>query len=224
MDVNEAILCAREAVDRLEKKITTPPLFPIPVWEPVNNGRSNLVVTVSEITNRHTKLYRLSALHAVCAYIKLYEGDVPKAEIGFSSHINYCQGRFFVCKELAHALLSDTRDNRIVAPGESNVTDTSEKARELIATLLSNAPMTKTGSTSKQYHAEYAAYFAAVEMLLPTKHIEKYRTLRTELKNNRDLAISANATLYTAMELRVPEGLIEFRLDPGSDVIFSAVS
>lgn len=134
----------------------------------------------------------------VNAYILRYENP-DRARIAYSQDINRCWSRFFVCKEFSHILLANN----------GNLTSSIKEAESIIKKLVSGAPAAD-GQDDKAHLAEIAAYYAAMELLLP----QQYQADVEDMKRNHftydDIARS----------YRIPLAILECRYDPDIEALF----
>lgn len=179
-----------------------------PVNGPINsNDQYNLITLAAEKSEKKITIdYLSNETDTVNAYIKIYEddnGDYAKVVI---SKYNYCRTRYLVCKELLHLFLYDT----------GSATTSTGDLNKIISNLLQ---ITKDiDGIEDQYNVEQAAYFGAVELLVPTKIVPALRAARDELQKVSEFAEKANYEI--AKKLGVPESLIEFRLVESVDTLF----
>lgn len=123
----------------------------------------------------------------IAAMMRRYSDRI---EIDVSEEENFCYQRFYVAKELCHAFLIERVDN------------TQTKSCAEVVTLISdllNGVTPRDANTPLM--AEEAAYYGAIEILLPSEFQEEIL---------RDVE-AGMAFRSIAVKYRVPEKLIQFR-------------
>lgn len=215
--IEEAIKAAkhlqREVMERNHIK-SEPDVFtdlvPIPVFE--SDGFSLLQHT-NEIggEDMHTEILwpRLPNYDHLAAIFKRYVSTsqiggktavITKNEIAINESENYCFARLLAAKELMHVHLCVPEDA---------ATTSAKDAEQLIQELILR---TNPNGDAKQTMADIAAWFGAVEFLLPQSwkpclkqaHAELIRAL----PNEQDMAC-----FYLAQVVRVPESLVRFHVE-----------
>lgn len=172
-----------------------------PVYEAINSYRKQNLVTLASnksFDNNSSVTVTMTDEESdlIDAYCKRY-GD--HAEVVVTKN-NYCFTRFYICKEMLHLFLYDNE----------NLTESSSSLKDLITSLIEvNATLDEEGSP--QLSVEQAAYYGAVELLIPSEYV-------LPLINTRDQMIENNIhqgkeNYEIAKILGVPEFIVEFRLN-----------
>ncbi len=173
-----------------------------PVYCPINNTHQKNLITLSgDISEANIQLLLPSFdAQIVNAYFRMYrEAGKKDKVIVVVARYNFCWTRYLVCKELLHLFLY-TPDVATVSLGDLN---------SVISRMLN---ITKSVEVeSEKVLAEKAAYYGAVELLIPTELVPSLRLARDELEATEEFASTANYEI--AKKLGVPESLVEFRLD-----------
>lgn len=130
--------------------------------------------------------------------------DATNAKIFVSDGHNFCWSRFLVAKELCH-LIQGAFDDKTMSSEPQEIID-------LLSDLLS--PESGALRQAKLFTLENAAYFGAIELLLPMEFQEEIMKL---ISNGCDL-------LRIAHMYKVPELIVEFRCrNPHTINLFNAV-
>lgn len=181
-----------------------------PVFEFINSEcQHNLISMASEIAFGAPNKIKNTALNhhsGISAYCKRREDS---ASIVVTKD-NYCWQRYFISKEILHLFIHD----------EANKTDTESLLKELITDLLECDP-TLDGD-NPQYNADKAAYFGAIELLLPTEYVPSLIEAKNMMIDQGTCVGDEN--LEIARMFSVPEKLVEFRLDERHQHIFDVDS
>lgn len=178
----------------------------MPVYEPLNQVRK---ATLHSFTNSMCPIEIIRVAREpryVDAFFRRYsqeEGQPDRAEI-VVAQTNTCMTRFLVCKEMMHAHIEDV----------DTYTSTPSELRKLIMGLIA-----EDTDLTPQTAADEAAWFGAVQYLIPdgyVKYLKKMYELACENELTKD-----RPYYYLALRLRIPEILVEFRLN--EEEIFDAV-
>lgn len=164
---------------------------PIPIFEP---DQYSLLTFTKEVLDTEIDWPETEPTFLPAYCKKFNEDGKLSAKIVVSSSDNYCEARFLAAKELMHC---HTVDN-----GMSS-TATLEEVNDLLESLALGV------SIDNQTMADQVAWWGAAELLVPDSWIPMlkkiYSDLTTKLPEN-------DAVLYIAQLLRVPVGLIKFKL------------
>lgn len=174
-------------------------LYEMPVYEPINNVRKSSLHSYTNSMIPTTLTVVAQSPKYVDAYFRK-DTDANSNERAriIVTDLNTCWTRFFVSKELMHCHIYETGD----------ATSTSSDLRDLIISIINE---TGTSSNTKQSIVDYAAYFGAVEYLIPSDTVPLLTAIYNELIKNPLTAEKAYLSL--AMKIRVPESILEFRLN-----------
>ncbi|MCK5640125.1 MAG: ImmA/IrrE family metallo-endopeptidase [Gammaproteobacteria bacterium] len=197
---------------------------PIPILEPINQTNPISIPKVFEnsIAGKPVKIYRpdtvtLKAYGVLPAHLRNQPSSAPMVHAGhmindakavsvaYSRELNYCGARYIVCKELSHLLVFEEKDGKKAQ--EHFCTNSIGDIVGLIDSLLKKPLSTKV---QDQTRADLLAYYAAIELLIPSEWVP-------DLRKARDIIIekvpAEKATLELATALRVPEKIMEHRLN-----------
>lgn len=166
---------------------------PIPIFEP---DQYNLLTFTNEIYD--TKIYWLETETIFLpAYFKKYSEDgKTSAIIVVAASDNYCQARFLAAKELMHC---HTEENGLSS------TKTLVEVNELIESLALGVSIPMDDQTM----ADQVAWWGAAELLVPDSWIPMLKQIQADLS----IQFPGNdAVLHIAQLLRVPVGLVKFKL------------
>jgi hypothetical protein len=174
----------------------------IPVFDACNlNSPSNMVKKFSEITSKPITLHRPRYNMKLDAVLEQYKNHI---DITYHEKHNNCWARYYVCKELAHLLIYNCESKK----DASFCTATFEDVVTNLEGLL-NPSYNSQGN--HQNIAENVAYYVAVELLIPTIWVDKLKAVRDSIAGRPEFVGTENKQL--AFALRVPEKVVEFRLD-----------
>jgi hypothetical protein len=174
-------------------------LYEMPVYEPINNIlKSSLHSHTNTIIPTKLTVVSQSPVY-VDAYFRKYV-DLAGNETAsiVVTDLNPCWTRFFVSKELMHCYIHETGD----------ATSTSSDLRDLIISKINE---TGTSSNTAQSIVDDVAYFGAVEYLIPSDTVPLLKAVYDVLSKNP--ATQEKAYLNLATKIRVPESILEFRLN-----------
>lgn len=183
-------------------------LIDMPVYEPINN---TLKTTLHSFTNRliPTTIINVSQKPLyIDAFFRLFKHEgKDRAEIVLTDQ-NPCWTRFFATKEMMHCYLYDCGENK-------NTTNSTTELKSLIMSIINE---TGSHADTPDSVVDDAAYYGAVEYLIPTDTIPLIKAVYNTLIANPNT--SEKAYLFLATKIRVPESILEFRLN--NDDIFNA--
>jgi Zn-dependent peptidase ImmA (M78 family) len=157
---------------------------------------SGLLNVAAELTNSEISIVEFTPRHKDNPVNAFVFSTERKAKLIFiADQNNFCWKRFYVCKELCHAVMSDVQSLR---------TSGAETCHRLITDLLS--PALPKEESYPAYETEYAAYLGAIEMLLPPEFFQ-------------DIKLSVSLPVYQiALKYMVPRFIIEQVITDGSMV------
>lgn len=125
---------------------------------------------------------------------------------------NNCNTRMLICKELMHLFTFSVE----------SATDTPEKASQLAHDILYYDLNLETEQLAigrlKQCSSDAAAWYGALELLMPSDTVPKIRALKKELISSGTCPGKENYEI--ACLLKMPEHAVSFRLSESSDHIF----
>ncbi|MDD5299326.1 MAG: ImmA/IrrE family metallo-endopeptidase [Gallionella sp.] len=164
---------------------------PIPIFEP---DQYSLLTFTKEILDTEIDWPETEATF-LPAYFKKYSKDEKQsARIVVSASDNYCEARFLAAKELMHC---HTIDNGLSS------TKTLVEVNELLESLALGVLI------DNQTMADQVAWWGAAELLVPDSWIPMLKKIHTDLS----IRFPENdAVLHIAQLLRVPVGLVKFKL------------
>lgn len=143
-----------------------------------------IIRTISELHNIPIETKRVSTGPHLHGYFLRYKHGV---RIVYSADMDISLGRFVLCKEAAHVFLGNA----------DNQTASSDDALQLMSALLNEF----SESSTPAQDVEQAAYFAAIELLLPQEFLGRVRELKEHGCSDLDISRS----------FLIPEKLVEFR-------------
>lgn len=147
--------------------------------------------------------YVASPTTFIDAYILHFKKDgKSKNIVTLAAKSNYCWARYYICKELMHSYFYDTQE--VV---DNAMTDSFPMLQTLIEEILLRG---YEGPSAKcQTYADVAAYWAAVEYLIPSDTLPLLNAIFDRFSTLDD------ESGYTAIarRLRAPEFLVKFRID-----------
>lgn len=203
--IQQATTEAKKLYSQLSKKY-----IKTPVYDPINLSQpENLITIATNIIQKpiYIKCPDIGDTY-VDAYI-LHHSD--KAEILISSNANYCHARYLVCKELMHLFLYNPTKGRYY-----NATATIANIKKLLSDVLNHSQQEEH---NPQLFTDDAAYFGAIELLIPSHQIDKIRLLKQQFIEQKLFPNQENLEL--AKLLGVPEFILEFRLNVVNDKLFN---
>ncbi|ORU89598.1 MAG: hypothetical protein A6F71_01125 [Cycloclasticus sp. symbiont of Poecilosclerida sp. M] len=168
-------------------------VMPTPIFDSVNSGKpANLI----SIMQKHCDIDITATIidassDKILAYC-LRNNDSHKVYV---IRQNPCWTRYYIAKELSHLLVFSNK----------NTTSTLEGLDDLLSGLINKGE-------SLAVNAENIAYFAAIEMLIPSDIVPKLLNARGVLEDIVD-DNSDGPNLRIAKKLLVPERIVEYRLD-----------
>ncbi|KAF3977831.1 MAG: hypothetical protein HFP77_04925 [Methylococcales symbiont of Iophon sp. n. MRB-2018] len=121
-----------------------------------------------------------------------------RSEIYVTSN-NFCWKRFYICKELSQMLIYE----------EENATNTVEDVEELLPHLINNL----SSESNAKISADLAAYFPAIEFLLPHSIVPDLLRLQKKGFSNN----------LIAKKMLVPESIVDFRLSIAGCDLFNSI-
>lgn len=110
---------------------------------------------------------------------------------------NTCWTRFLVCKELSQILIYN----------KNNLTQTLLDIENLLSHLINNMH----DKNNPQVSADYVAYFAAIEFLMPSNIIDDLLALKKQGFSNNQIA----------KKMLVPEKIVDYRLSNAGQNLFA---
>lgn len=210
---NLAIQIARDLSNVIREKNRLPispksgaDLYEMPVYEQINQQRPcNLYTHTSKEVIQTTLQVVYEEPKFVDAFFRKYTDENGKqmAKIIVTDQ-NPCWTRFLATKEIMHCHINETGDE----------TKTHSDLKNLIIAIIND---TGNAAESQQSNADYGAYFGAVEYLIPSDTIPLLNAVLQTLKQNAETA--QEAYLILAKRIRVPESILEYRLN--NDEIFN---
>lgn len=205
--IKQAILEARKLYKQLANTVDLGKPPKTRVYDPINSDNQDNLITLShQLTQKNIYLSKPSIANCVVdACIFNFENH---ANILISPDVNYCETRFLACKELLHLFM--------YSPEKSNHTATISDVKQLLLDILNHSQ--NTNQETPQSETDNAAYFGAIELLIPTQHVTALRNMRTRFVQDKIFPNKENLEIATL--LGVPEFVVEFRLDLTSDEIF----
>ena len=133
---------------------------------------------------------------SIKASFQYYEAD-KIAKIFYSTSLNACWSRFAICKEAMH-LLCGRNSNQTKDP------------ESLIKNLISGTPV----GINDEIDIEILAIHGAIELLLPTDFVEDIYQKSADGMSDYEIAL----------DYRVPEDLISFRLSPAGRDFYEKIN
>lgn len=171
-------------------------LTPVPVFE---DCKCSLLSFTNSINDTKITWVKGSNYRFLPAYYKKYASidGVSSHQIVINELENYCESRLLAAKELMHSHLTEIPDAATKTELEID-----SLVEELIITYEHNKVPTMV---------DKAAWFGAVEFLIPSSWIPALKKLYDEicLKHPQE---SEKAYLYIAQIIRVPESIVRYRL------------
>lgn len=164
---------------------------PIPIFEP---DKYSLLTFTNEILDTKIDWPEADSKFLPAHFKKYQEGEKLSAEIVVSSSDNYCEARFLAAKELMHC---HTIDNGLSS------TKTLAEVNDLLESLALGF------SIDNQTMADQVAWWGAAELLVPDSWIPMLKKIHFDLEAKMP---ENDAVLHIAQLLRVPVGLIKFKL------------
>lgn len=164
---------------------------PVPVFEPDQYSLLEFTNTISDATI----IWPVTGSTFLPAYIIKYLVDSENsARIVVASNENYCEARLLAAKELMHCHMIDNG---------LSTTKTLPAVNELIDSLALGV------SLDNQTMADQIAWWGASEFLVPEGWIPILRKIYDDIKIKLP---THDALLHVAQLLRVPVGLVKFKL------------
>ena len=177
------------------------------MYNPINLHNSiNLVEVIKSSLSIDVDIRRVDEESKdVDAWCEIYErsNGEEKFKITVSKH-NECWTRYLVCKELSQRFLYSP----------DNSTKTVSDVKVLLG-HLANAMPYEMGS-NVQVDADFAAYYAAIEFLVPSDIVPRLHGMRERLVVSGEV----NPNFRIAEYLKAPEVIVEYRLD--NDNLFTS--
>lgn len=164
---------------------------PIPIFEP---DQYSLLTFTKEILDTEIDWPETEATFLPAYFKKYKEGGKLSANIVVASSENYCEARFLAAKELMHC---HTIDNGLSS------TRTLVEVNELLESLALGV------SLDNQTMADQVAWWGAAELLVPDSWIPMLKKIYSDLIIHLP---ENDAVFHIAQLLRVPVGLIKFKL------------
>lgn len=164
---------------------------PIPIFEP---DQYSLLTFTNELLDTGIDWPETEATYLPAYFKKFQEGEKQSARVVVSSSDNYCEARFLAAKELMHC---HTIDNGLSS------TNTLAEVNDLLESLALGV------STDNQTMADQVAWWGAAELLVPDSWIPILQKIYSELTAQMP---EEEAVFHIAQLLRVPVGLIKFKL------------
>jgi len=186
-----------------------------PIYDPINTENQVNAITLCRklIEDSNLNIIPVDTVSkSVAAHFEQYtiSDSQYTYDITLTKH-NYCLTRFYLCKELLHIFLHTP---------ESSTTEHLELVK-LIAFLIDT--YISIDDKDCQTRVDHAAYFGAIELLIPSTLVPALIKARNDIDNDGELTDSGN--LEIARKLGVPEYIVEFRLsEVGQEIYNSALS
>lgn len=164
---------------------------PIPVFEP---DQYSLLQFTQTITEAKLIWPETESTFLPAYIIKYLNGTDNSAKIVVTANENYCEARLLATKELMHCHITDNG---------LSTTKTLPEANELLDSLALGV------SLDNQTMVDQIAWWGASEFLVPESWVPILKQIFTDIKTKLP---DHDATLHVAQLLRVPEGLIKYKL------------
>lgn len=199
--VRDAIAQARNVHTKLKERGAFPQRpDAIPVFDPIHLvNPTNLVRVFSEdVVQLPIELKRPKGDIGHAANMQHF---AEKIRIVCADKHNHCWARYLVCKELAHLLMYNPSGTN------THFTASFEDASKLIDELTN----CRIDDFSDQALIDFTAWYAAIELLIPSEWLPKISEVRKQISEDPELRNQENKQIATA--LRVPEKILEVRLE-----------
>jgi len=154
----------------------------------------SLLTFTKEILDTEIEWPETEATFLPAYFKKYFENEKLSAKIVVAASDNYCEARFLAAKELMHC---HTIDNGLSS------TKTLVEVNELLESLALGV------SIDNQTMADQVAWWGAAELLVPDSWIPMLKRIHADLSTKLP---EKDAVLHIAQLLRVPEGLVKFKL------------
>lgn len=180
-------------------------LYEMPVYEPLQQGKENLLSFTRNQCNTNVIFVAIKPDYIDAYYRKEKIGSIDEKITIIVGDMNTCWTRFFLSKELMHHYMYSV----------DNKTSTPDALNDLIMSIINDGGV---DLDSPQSTVDIAAYYGAVEYLIPSDTVPILIKIIQELHKNPET--KDRAYLSLAMKIRVPESILEFRLR--NDSIFKS--